>query len=164
MADAAARWGVAAAAVGTLHSAFSIYWALGGDGLINTVGGTPADLAETGGATAAVVAGLAAAGKLAVALLPLVLFLGMASRVARGRLRLPVRIVAWLLIVWGGVSMIGAALGLLGVGGTKTAAQHTALLGHLVGWDLAFLVWGLLLLKASQLERMRHRLRMDAGV
>ncbi len=65
--------GHAATVVALLYAAVSIYWALGGQALLSTVGGSVADLGRPGGAGSAAV-GLPAAGlKLAGALLAVAL-------------------------------------------------------------------------------------------
>lgn len=150
-------WAYAAAAVAAFSAVVSLYWSLGGTIGIRSVGGQIADLAAsaTPGATALA---------LGAALLKLV---GVAfALVLAGRVGLRLRsrwvlAVGWLaaavLIVYGAVNMIGAALALTGVVRAPGADRY-ALAWHLGLWDLLFLVWGVCLALAV------HRYRRTVAV
>jgi hypothetical protein len=65
--------GYAAAVVALLYAAVSVYWALGGQALLSTVGGWVQDLGRQGGAGSVAVGLLAAGLKLAGALMAVAL-------------------------------------------------------------------------------------------
>lgn len=129
----AAAW--AAFAVGLLYAAVSLYWALGGTWLLDTVG-APFD--KKGGAgSLVVVVWIAVALKLIGAVLPLLALRRLPWRRA-------VRALAWVeavvLTLYGLVWTLGGVLAEAGIAGSASHAQawHAAL------WDPWFLVWGLL--------------------
>lgn len=128
-----------AAAAGLVHGAFSLYWALGGRWLLNTVGVWASDLADRAPASAAVLLLIIAGVKIGGALCPL---LSEAGRLP-GSARIWRRVFlagALLLIGYGGVNTIGAWIG-IAVEHTVTASR----LGHAALWDPLFLLWGALL-------------------
>lgn len=154
---------VSAAVLGMTNAAVSVYWAVGGQGLLATIGG---DLERWGRERSpAVVAGLwAIAGlKVAVALAAPIL-------VGCGRGRLPVlasgrvaRALGWVaavvLTVYGGVL---TAVGLLVQSGVIDAgpdANSTALAWHAYVWDPWFTVWGLAFVVALWRSRDRPATR-----
>lgn len=128
-----------AAAAGFVHAAFSLYWALGGRWLLNTVGAWASDLADQAPARAAVLLLIIAGVKIGGALCPL---LNEAVRLP-GSARVWRRVFlagALLLVGYGGVNTIGAWIGI--------AVEHTVTaprLGHAALWDPLFLLWGALL-------------------
>ena len=142
---------VAAAAVGLLHAAFSLYWALGGRWLLRTVGAWAVQLADNSPAATGVVLGLLAALKVAGAVVPVLVETGK----LRGRR-------AWRTLTWFGACGL-VAYGLLNVlvawsvlAGLVTphgGYDAAAMMGHAALWDPLFLVWGLLL--AGGLARTR---------
>lgn len=113
-----------AAAAGIVHGGFSLYWAAGGTWLLGTVGMITEVFAD-----ARYLAFAVGVAKVAFALAPLLLDAELA--------RWMYRAAGAVLFVWGAISMIGAALGLV-LGGGNTEA----LLGHLLIWDPLFAVWG----------------------
>jgi uncharacterized protein DUF3995 len=122
-------------AVGLLYAVVSLYWALGGTWLLDTVG-APFD--QKGGAGSLVlVVWVAVVLKLIGAVLPLLAL----RRLPWRRL---VRVLAWVeavvLTLYGLVWTLGGVLAEAGVAGSASHAQawHAAL------WDPWFLVWGLL--------------------
>lgn len=143
-----AAW--AALVVGLVYAAVSLYWALGGTWLLDTVG-APFD--EQGHArNAGVIFALvwaAVALKLIAAVLPLL---------ALRRLPCP----AWNRIVWllaWGAAAVLTIYGLLWTAGGLAAVIHgsasRAMAWHAYLWDPWFLLWGLL--AAAALLRDRHR-------
>jgi hypothetical protein len=134
----------AAALAGGVHATFSLYWALGGRALLDTVGSWAVSLADTRPFVAGL--GLTAVGvlKLAAAAVPLLLASG---RIAVSRVWLTLcRAGAWLLVLYGGVNVAVAWLVLGGVVNTSDGYDRDAMLGHAALWDPLFLLWGVLLL------------------
>ncbi|MGH3266470.1 MAG: DUF3995 domain-containing protein, partial [Trebonia sp.] len=129
-----------AAAAGLVHGAFSLYWALGGRWLLDTVGAWAIDLADRAPASAAVLLLAIAGVKIGGALCPL---LNEAGRLP-GSVRIWRRVFlvgALLLIGYGGLNTIGAWIGIV-IERTATASRF----GHAALWDPLFLLWGVLLL------------------
>ncbi len=138
---------VAAAVFGGLHAASSIYWGLGGDALLDTVGAT-ADQFEGRRWMLAVIGG----GKAVAAIAPLALFLrGDAGRALRGAMWAG----AAVLTFWGAANTVTSALLAAGVLPRPESYDRTATLGHALLWDPLFLAWGLAL--ATGLWASRHR-------
>lgn len=144
---------LAAGLAATAHAVPSLYWGLGGDALVGTVGSwakawRDADPLGVG----AVLVGIAAA-KLAVGWLPWLID----HRWTRAPLwRRPAWVAALGLIAYGGVNTAAAWATLLGLTSTPVT-EPAALLGHALLWDPLFLVWGVLLalgLRASERSRL----------
>ncbi|MGA9873876.1 MAG: DUF3995 domain-containing protein [Rhodococcus sp. (in: high G+C Gram-positive bacteria)] len=143
----ATRCFVAACVVGVVHAAFSGYWAAGGRWLLGTVGAWATDWVDAEPATArSVLLGLTAF-KLAAAVLPLLAHLG------RVPLRRTILAVSWagaaLLLVWGGLSFVGAVIGLI-----ASSEGREVKIGHLF-FDGLFVLWGAALL-LGLLARRKH--------
>ena len=146
-ASRASRRGVAAAYAAAVlafgYAAVSIYWAAGGQGLLNTVGGTVEQVSRHGGAAAAALSGTAALAKVAAGLLALALVRPWGRRLPRRGLFGVAAVVGLLLVLYGGALEAIAALVLSGVidaGGVDRVAVRW----HVAVWDLWFLVWGTL--------------------
>lgn len=137
--------GYAAAVVALLYAAVSVYWALGGQALLSTIGGWPEDLSRRGGANAVAVGLLAAGLKLAGALLALVLVHPAGQRLPQRPLWGLATIASGILVLYGGVLVVAGALVLAGVINPAVPVDRTALRWHVLGWDSWFLIWGLLL-------------------
>lgn len=148
----AQRWFALAAALGCLHAAVSLHWALGGTWLLETVSPAAVEavrqspLGESGTLLAV------AAFKGTAALVP------WAS--ARGWLPWPRlwRGVAWMgggfLVLYGAANALGAGGILLGWwSGGADPVPRSALLGHALLWDPLFALWGAALLRALWLSR-----------
>lgn len=142
----------AAAAVGLVHAAFSLYWALGGRWLLDTVGQWALTLATQSSVAAGLGLGLIALLKVAGAVVPVLVEQG----------RIPGRRV-WRVLEWAGaigltayglLNVVVAWAVLLGVIATPGGYDHAAMLGHAALWDPLFLAWGVLL--AVALWRSRH--------
>ncbi|WP_415971153.1 DUF3995 domain-containing protein [Rhodococcus sp. 077-4] len=134
-----------ACALGTIHAAFSGYWAAGGRWMLDTVGAFATDWVDTEPATARTALLVLTLVKLAAAILPLL--------AARGTvpLRAPIFAISWagsvLLILWGGLSFGGAVIGLI-----ASDENRDVKYGHLF-FDGIFLLWGAALLTALILAR-----------
>jgi hypothetical protein len=140
----ARRWLSAAALAGGVHAAFSLYWALGGGWLLDTVGQWAVRLASESPARTATVLGLVALVKASGAVLPLAW--------AAGRLRPDVlwrRLFlagAVVLVCYGALNVTVSWAVLSGALPTSGGVDRRAQLGHAALWDPLFLVWGLCLL------------------
>ncbi|KAA9394822.1 DUF3995 domain-containing protein [Kocuria coralli] len=140
-----------AAAAGTVHGAFSVYWGLGGDWLLRTVGESLVE-AFAGIRGVLVLVGLV---KIVAAVVPWL------SRGWRGPWRGIVRAVSWagavLLILWGGVNTVVGNLVLAGVVVPDSGYDRAGMIGHAWIWDPLFLLWGVALLLALLRSRRRRR-------
>ncbi len=140
MPRASLTWFAVAAAIGTVHAAASLYWALGGDLLAGTVGAWA--VAWRAGSPAAAGLALGAIGlvKLAGAWVPWA-----AARAGgpRGALRVLCWAGACLLVAYGLANTVAANVALTGVLGPVDDLVATR--GHAWLWDPLFLAWGLTL-------------------
>lgn len=142
-----------------MHAAFSLYWALGGRWLLNTVGKWALDWADR----APVAAGLVLAGvtvaKLAAAALPLAVASGRLSW-SRGW-----QVLMWAgavgLVVYGTANAVGAWLVLAGLVTVEGAREMPALVGHAVLWDPLFAAWGVLLALGLRQLRRAGQAKLD---
>ena len=129
---------------GTVHAGFSLYWALGGQWLLATVGQWAVQLSVEAPLEAGLWLGVVAVVKLLAATIPVAVAYG---RMPRQRLW---RAVSWagglLLVVYGGVNMLvsGAVLG--GVVRPAGGYDLIAMIGHAWLWDPLFFLWGIALL------------------
>lgn len=149
---ARAAVGVACGA-GLLHALASLYWALGGGWLLDTVGEWAVELVEESPLEAGLLLGLIALVKATAAIVPVL--------VDRGRVPWPRfwRVLCWvggpLLVVYGALNVVVSIAVLTGLlepdGGYDTAAM----VGHAFLWDPLFLVWGAALV--AWLRRTAHR-------
>ncbi|GGH50973.1 hypothetical protein GCM10010921_30110 [Microbacterium album] len=128
-----------AAVVGTVHGAWSLYWAFGGRALLDTVGQWAVQAVDDEPALAfAVLLGVGIL-KLLAAWIPLLS--------ERGHLpgRPLWRLVAWVggpaLVLYGLLNAAVAGAVLLGWTGTP-ADDRPGLIGHALIWDPMFAVWG----------------------
>ena len=141
----------AAAGVGLVHAAFSLYWALGGRWLLATVGPWAVHLADTAPLAGALALALVAAVKVAAAAVPLL---------NNGR-RLPAPRLWWrlcalgaaVLVLYGGANTVAGLAELSGLLHPHGGYDHAAMLGHAALWDPLFLAWGLLLAWGLALRR-----------
>lgn len=149
---ATAFW--AAAVLGTVHAASSIYWAFGGEWLLATVGQWAVEAAQSEDLW--VFAGLFGIGllKLAAAWIPL---LAQTGRVPGRRLW---RFLAWVggpaLVLYGGANAAAGTSVLLGWIDSEVADRE-AMIGHAFIWGPHFALWGLALTTALLLSRPRRR-------
>ena len=141
-----ANWpAYAACVVAAVYAVVSFYWAFGGTAGIGTLGGRLEELGRVGDPAVLWLAGVAGVLKAAGAVLALALVRPW-GRVLPRRVLL---VVAWagavVLVGYGGLYVVGGALVLGGVVGVAGAGDRAALWGHVLVWDLWFLVWGVLL-------------------
>jgi uncharacterized protein DUF3995 len=151
--------GYAAAIVSFAYALVSLYWAVGGHGLVSTVGGYVEQFARRGGAVPVLVALAAAAAKVAGGLLALALVRPWGRVVPRRWLLLGSTGASGLLVAYGGLNVLAGALVLAGVIHPAGSVDRTALRWHVGVWDLWFLVWGILLALATigYWRRTAHR-------
>ena len=145
----------AAAIAAFAYALLSLYWAVGGRGLVSTVGGYVAQFARRGGAVPVVVALAATAAKVAGGLLALALVRPWGRLVPRRWLLAGAAAASALLAGYGAVNVAAGALVLSGVIHPAGRVDRTALRWHAGVWDLWFLVWGILLALATAGYRRR---------
>jgi hypothetical protein len=126
----------AAAVAAFAYALVSAYWALGGHGLISTVGGYAAQFAQRGGAAAMLLALGAAVAKAAGGLLALALVRPWGRVIPRGWLRAGSAGASALLVVYGGLSVLLGALVLSGVIHPAGSVDRMTLRWHVGVWDL----------------------------
>lgn len=125
-----------AAAAGVVHGLFSLYWAMGGERLLASLGQA---LVETFADSRWVLFPVGTV-KIIAALLPLVL--------ARWEWPAPLlsRSICWAgaigLALWGGANTIVGNLVLLGLIIPEDGYDHAGMVGHAWLWDPLFLIWG----------------------
>ena len=165
-APASSAWSVvgtaaayAAAVVAFAYALVSLYWAVGGHGLVSTVGGYVEQFARRGGAVPVLVALAATALKVAGGLLALALVRPWGRVVPRRWLLLGSAGASVLLVAYGGLNVLAGVLVLSGVIHPGGNVDRTALRWHAGVWDLWFLVWGILLALATvgYWRRTAHR-------
>lgn len=129
------RWLLVAAGAGTAHAAASLYWALGGTWLLETMGSMGRQFGTLTGVLVLVVTGLL---KLAVAWWPVrtATWTGARRRVARTLSWLAAAVLA----AYGTVLSVAGWLALAGLFGEP--ADPVSLRGHALLWDPLFAVWG----------------------
>nr|WP_285318355.1 DUF3995 domain-containing protein [Pseudarthrobacter sp. lyk4-40-TYG-27] len=125
---------------GIVHAGFSLYWALGGQWLVATVGQWAVQLSVEAPLEAGLVLGLVGIGKLLAATIPVV--------VAYDRMpwRRFWRAVSWagglLLVSYGGVNTVVSSAVLGGLIHPSGGYDLNAMIGHAWLWDPLFLLWG----------------------
>ena len=136
-----ARAAVAVACgAGLLHAIASLYWALGGPWLLDTVGEWAVELVEESPLGAGLLLGLIALLKATAAIVPLL--------VDRGRMPWPRfwRGLCWvggpLLVVYGGLNVVVSVAVLTGMVEPDGGYDTAAMVGHAFLWDPLFLMWG----------------------
>ena len=132
--------------VGLAYAAISVYWAVGGRWLLNTVGISLSQPGQAGHLAALLAVWGAAAVKAVAAVLPL-LAIGVWPRTANGGLRRLARVLTWIeAAILVGYGLVLTASGLLVQAGVIKAAAHAdrlALKWHAYLWDPWFLIWGI---------------------
>jgi Protein of unknown function (DUF3995) len=145
---AAARLASVAAILMVASAAISAYWAVGGTGLLDTVGGSIARWGREGGVDVRLALTLIVVLKLVAAWLPLA-----AVRPCRSAIRRLAWLEAVILTVYGGV-LTGAGLAVqAGIVDAGRDPDWKALGWHAYVWDPWFLVTGVLVLAALQVSR-----------
>jgi hypothetical protein len=163
---------VAGLVVGLAYVAISVYWAVGGKWLLDTVGISLSQPGQAGRAAALFAVWGAAALKAIAAALPVLAVLAGDSwpRTASQRPRRVVRVLAWIeaaiLVGYGLILTVAGLLVQAGVISASAHADHLALRWHAYLWDPWFLLWGILvtvaLWRSRPPERSSHR--PDPGV
>ena len=148
----------AALLLGLLYAAVSVYWALGGEAGLATVGGPLEELARTRTPLALSVAWGAALLKGTAALLALPLVRPWGRRLPRRLLLLACWGASGVLILYGGSFVAVGALVLAGIIPGAPPERQFALRWHVALWDMWFLLWGLALAAATWLF-MRRTIR-----
>jgi uncharacterized protein DUF3995 len=143
-----------AGVVGGIHAAFSLFWAAGGDWLLDTVGEGAVRLQKTNPIGTAALLLTVGAVKLAGAALPLVVEL-----VPGAPFRRVIRFLSWIggcfLIVYGTAYALLSASVLNGWITVSGAVDERGLSGHAYLWDPLFAVWGAALVVGTWLTRRR---------
>ena len=162
------RLAQAACGAGLAYAAVSVYWALGGTWLLDTVGGTLEQQGRAGN-PGIILAVCAAAGlKVIGAIVPLAA-VGAASVQATiaGRRRARVRVLAWLeaaiLTIYGLVLTVAGLLVQSGAIAPAASADRRALAWHAYLWDPWFLLWGALAAAALARSRQLGAARIAPG-
>ena len=155
-APASSAWSVvgtaaayAAAVVAFAYALVSLYWAVGGHGLVSTVGGYVEQFAHRGGAVPVLIAVAATAAKVAGGLLALALVRPWGKVIPRRWLLLCSTGASVLLVAYDGLYVLAGALVLSGVIHPAGSVDRNALRWHVEVWDLWFLVWGILMALAT---------------
>ena len=151
----------AAALVAFAYALVSLYWAVGGHGLVSTVGGYVEQFARRGGAVPVLVALAATAAKVAGGLLALALVRPWGRVVPRRWLLLGSAGASVLLVAYGGLYVLAGALVLSRVIHPGGSVDRAVLRWHVEVWDLWFLVWGILLALATAGYRRRTANKQD---
>jgi uncharacterized protein DUF3995 len=141
----------AAGVVGVLHAAASLYWALGGQWLLATVGQWAVDLSAEAPFAAGIALGLIALLKFSAATIPIGVAYG---KVPWARFW---RAVSWagglLLIAYGGLNTAVSAAVLAGLIRPEGGYDPEAMRGHAYLWDPLFFTWGMALSLSLWLSR-----------
>lgn len=137
---------LAGLAVGLAYATISVYWAVGGRWLLNTVGISLSQPGQAGHLAALLAVWGAAAVKAVATVLPL-LAIGVWPRTANGGLRRLARVLTWIeAAILVGYGLVLTASGLLVQAGVIKAAAHADRLArewHAYLWDPWFLIWGI---------------------
>jgi hypothetical protein len=151
---------LAALGVGLAYAAISMYWALGGTWLLDTVGISLSRPGQAGHAIALAAALGAAVLKAVAAVLPVLAVLRIRVRPGGGQdrgLNRLIRVLAWIeAAILLGYGLVYTAAGLLVQAGLVHApahADHLASRWHAYLWDPWFGVWGILVFTALYRSR-----------
>ena len=162
------RLAQAACGAGLAYAALSVYWALGGTWLLDTVGGTLEQQGRTGNPGIILAVCAAAVLKVIGAIAPLAA-VGVTSGQATiaGRRRVRVRALAWLeaaiLTIYGLVLTVAGLLVQSGAIAPAASAGRRALAWHAYLWDPWFLLWGALVAAALAMSRQPGAARIERG-
>lgn len=140
-----------AGAAGMLHAAASLYWALGGQWLLATVGQWALDLSAEAPLAAGLALGFVALVKVLAAAVPIGVAYG---RIPGARFW---RAVSWtgglLLIAYGGTNTIVSGAVLAGLIQPEGGYDPASITGHALLWDPLFFAWGAALILALWFSR-----------
>ena len=145
------------ASLGAASAAVSVYWALGGTALLDTVGGEIERWGRERSADVVATLWVITLAKLVGAVAPLVLVgVGAGRLPAWTRARL-MRALGWIvaigLTVYGGVLTVAGLLVEAGVFDTAGEADEHAIVWHAYFWDPWFLLWGVAFMVAMWRSR-----------
>jgi hypothetical protein len=149
--------GYGAALLAFASAGVSLFWALGGTLLLDTVGGAIEELARERSPEAIAVGIAAALLKAGVGVLAIALVNGRGGPLTRRWLVTVNAIASAVLVAWGGINVAVGALVLSGIVSPSGPVDERALRWHVFLWDLWFLVWGVLLALAVARQRRRAR-------
>ena len=160
------RFAQAACGVGLAYAAVSVYWALGGTWLLDTVGGTLEQQGRTGSPGIILAVWAAAVLKVIGAIMPLAA-VGVTSGQATIAGRRQVRVLAWLqaaiLTIYDLVLTVAGLLVQSGAIAPAASADHRTLAWHAYLWDPWFLLWGALVAAALVGSRQPGAARIARG-
>jgi hypothetical protein len=139
----------AAAVLAFGYALLTLYWAVGGRGLLGTIGGYVAQMARRGGVAVVLLAVVTVAAKAVGGLIALALVRPWGRALRRRWLLIVSAAASVLLIVYGGLNVAAGALVLSGALHPSGRVDRTALRWHVGVWDLWFLVWGIMLAAAT---------------
>lgn len=143
---AGARWPAYAAAwCALIFAVLTLFWALGGTFLLDTIGQQVLRLARARDTTFVVAGWVSALLKVAGAVLALALVQPWGGRIPRRLLLGTATTGAVVLVLYGGLQIVVQVLVLVGVVATSQEMDRRGFYGHLFIWDPWFLVWGVLL-------------------
>jgi hypothetical protein len=134
-----------AAALGLLFAVPSVYWALGGTWLLDTLGGAIEERARARDGTLIVVTWVTAILKVIGGLLPLAMVQPWGRRFPRKLMRFAAWIAAGGLVLYGAVQTLAVGLVYLEVVPPEEHLEQRALRWRLFLWEPWFLVWGVAL-------------------
>lgn len=160
------RAALIAAALGLANAGFSAYWAIGGQGLLDTIGGDVERWARDGGAAVVITLSLIAALKTTIALAaPVLAGVGQGRLPAWTRGRAPSAlgwIAAVVLTLYGAVWTVTGLLAQADLIEPATS-NSKALAWHAYLWDPWFAAWGLAFVIALRRRSRRGHRDGDAG-
>ena len=162
------RLAQAACGAGLAYAAVSVYWALGGTWLLDTVAGTLEQQGRAGNPGIILAVSAAAVLKVIGAIVPLAavrVTSGQATIAGRRQMRL--RVLAWLeaaiLTIYGLVLTVAELLVQSGAIAPAASADRRALAWHAYLWDPWFLLWGALVAAALVRSRQPGAARIAHG-
>jgi hypothetical protein len=156
---------LAALLVGLAYAAISVYWALDGSWLLDTVGSSLSRPGQAGHAVALTAAWGATVLKAVAAVLPLLAVRRAGARPGGQdhRLNRLIRVLAWIeaaiLISYGLIYTVAGLAVQARVIQAPAHADHLAARWHAYLWDPWFAVWGILVFTALWRSRLRRSAR-----
>jgi len=142
-----------AGAAGVVHATASLYWAVGGQWLLATVGQWAVDLSARAPLRAGIALGLVALVKLVAAAVPIAVAYG------KVRWRRFWRAVSWMggsvLVIYGGINIVVSAAVLRGLIRPEDGYDLEAMRGHAYLWDPLFFLWGSALVLSLWFSRQK---------
>ena len=157
------RLAQAACVAGLAYAAISVYWALGGTWLVDTVAGTLGQQGRAGNPGIILAVSAAAALKIIGAIVPLAavgVTPGQATTTRGGQMRVLAWLEAAILTIYGLVLTGAGLLVQSSVIASAASADHRALAWHAYLWDPWFLLWGALVTAALVRSRQPRTARI----